>query len=62
MYRLKTNRIVHKIYSKMMLFMKAYMPSVRAKIAYRIAYGKKCNLQNPQTVQAGERRDPRHPR
>ena len=47
---LKKIPFVKSSYDWLVAFSKAYMPKSRAKIAYRIAYGKKCNLQNPQTL------------
>ena len=32
------------------MFLKAYFPKIRAKIAYQIAYGKKCDLENPKSL------------
>ena len=46
---LKKGKFRQKVYAQTMKFLKAYMPFLRAKIAYQIAYGKKCNLKNPQT-------------
>lgn len=31
------------------LFLKAYFPKLRAKLAYRVAYGKRCDLKHPTT-------------
>ena len=40
---------IKRIYSNMVAFAKAYFPKTRARVAYRVAYGKKCNLKTPQT-------------
>lgn len=37
-------------YTKADRFLKAFFPRFHAKYAYRIAYGKPCNLKNPQTL------------
>lgn len=38
-----------KTYNWANAFAKAYLPTIRAKIAYRVAYGKRCDLKNPST-------------
>lgn len=45
----KKNVIIKKIYTKFQEFTKAYFPITRAKVAYYIAYSKKCNLKEPKT-------------
>ncbi len=40
---------VKKTYSWLVAFAKAYFPETRAKVAYRVAYGKKCDLKKPKT-------------
>lgn len=46
---IKNNPVLVKAYNHCMAFAKAYLPKTRAKVAYRIAYGKKCNLDDPKT-------------
>lgn len=41
---------VIRIYTWFDLFLKAYFPRIHAKFFYFIAYGKRCNLQNPKTL------------
>lgn len=36
-------------YGRCCAFLKAYFPTLAAKVAYRVAYGKKCNLKDPKT-------------
>ncbi len=47
---IKGSPILMRCISWLELFMKAYFPTLRAKIAYRIAYGKKCDLKQPKTL------------
>lgn len=46
---LKENKIIKKTYTKFQEFTKAYFPVTRAKLAYYISYGEKCNLEHPKT-------------
>lgn len=45
----KRSRLIRKMYGKFISFLGAYFPSMGAKIKYRIAYGEKCDLNNPKT-------------
>lgn len=47
--KLKANKFIKKIYSKLSGFLRAYFPYTRAKVAYYFAYGEKANLTQPKT-------------
>ena len=46
---LKRVHLIEKMYDKINLFGRAYFPETQAKLAYRIAYGEKCDISNPKT-------------
>lgn len=46
---LKKSKFVKKFYGRTLEWLKVYFPNVWAKLAYRVAYGKHCNLVDPQT-------------
>lgn len=47
---IKRNKKLLNLYTWMGLVLKAHFPVIHAKLAYRIAYGKRCNLNNPRTL------------
>lgn len=49
MKAIKKSDFIGKTYAKIRLFSKAYFPVLHAKLAYRLAYGKRCNLEKPST-------------
>jgi len=48
--RLKQIGLIRKSYNKIFAVMQAYAPKLRARISYYAAYGRSCDLQNPQTL------------
>jgi len=47
---LKKRPFIKETYSWLVAFAKAYLPKTRAKIAYKVAYGTNCNLDDPKTL------------
>lgn len=47
---LKKRPFIKETYSWLVAFAKAYLPRTRAKIAYKVAYGTNCNLDDPKTL------------
>lgn len=46
---LKKSKLIKSTYTRFQELTKAYFPITRAKLAYYIAYGEKCNLKQPNT-------------